>query len=98
MDALRVAVLQESPLGVLGVKLDLVGSGDDLGNLKELLEVGNGEVGDTNCLGLASGNEGLHGLVGLGDVDILKDDLALSVSRHSIGSCPKSQWPVLYKR
>ena len=97
MNALRVAVLQEFPLRVLRVELDLVGSRDDLGNLKELLEVGNGEVGDTNGLGLAGGNKSLHSLVGLGDIDILKDDLALGILSDCLFSRLKGYRPVLCK-
>lgn len=95
MNTLGLAELQKLPLRVLGVKLDLVSSRDDLGNRKDLLKVLDRVVGDTDGLGLASLDELLHGLVGGGDVDVLKDQLAGLVPGDSCGSRLESDRPVL---
>lgn len=95
MNTLSLAELQKLPLRVLGVKLDLVGSRDDLGNRKDLLKVLDRVVGDTDGLGLAGLDELLHGLVGGDDVDVLKDQLAGLVPGDSCGARLESDRPVL---
>lgn len=95
MNTLGLAELQKLPLRVLGVKLDLVGSRDDLGNSKDLLEVLDREVGDTDGLGLAGFDELLHGQVGGGDVDVLNDQLAGLVPGDCLGARLEGNRPVL---
>lgn len=95
VDALGLAELEQLPLGVLGVELDLVGGGDNLGGGEELLEVLDREVGDTDGLGLAGGDQGLHGLVGLGKVNVLEQELALAVAGHGVGARLEGDGPVL---
>jgi hypothetical protein len=65
-DVVLLAELHELELGEQRVQLDLVDSRDNLGLLEQLLEVGDGEVGDTDRLGLASLEDSLHLLPGLG--------------------------------
>lgn len=62
MNALGGVVGDQLGRGVVGVQLDLVDGGDDLGAgvVQELLEVPDTEVGDTNVLGLAGGGNFLH--------------------------------------
>lgn len=59
MNALLLAVVDELRGGVVGVKLDLVDSGDGLARLvlEEDLEVLDGEVGDTDVLDAARGRQ-----------------------------------------
>jgi hypothetical protein len=62
VDALGGVVGNQLGGGVVGVQLDLVNSGDDLGGrvVEEDLEVLDAEVGDTDVADLASGRELLH--------------------------------------
>lgn len=95
VNTLGLAELEQLPLGVLGVELDLVSGGDDLGSGKELLEVLDREVGDTDGLGLAGGDQGLHALVGLGKVNVLEQELALVVASHGSRAGLEGDGPVL---
>lgn len=61
-----LAEFHELELGQQRVELDLVDGGDNLGLLEQLLEVRDGEVGDTDRLGLAGLQNSLHLLPGLG--------------------------------
>lgn len=62
MDALGGVVGDQLGGGVVGVQLDLVDGGHDLGAgvVEELLEVLDAEVGDTDVAHLAGGRELLH--------------------------------------
>lgn len=56
------------------MELNLVNGRDDLGRLQEGFEVSDTEVGDTDGSGLASFNELLHLLPGVGELPVLVDD------------------------
>lgn len=62
MDALGGVVGDQLGRGVVGVQLNLVDGGDNLGAgvVQELLKVLDTKVGDTNVLNLAGGGELLH--------------------------------------
>lgn len=77
MDVVLLAKLEELPLRVLGVQLDLIGSWDRAGRLHQLFKVGDRKVGDTNRLGLAGLDKVFHGLVRVSKVNIGNDDLSV---------------------
>lgn len=81
-DVLREAVVDQVGVGQEGVDLNLVDSGLDLGERKELLQAVDGPVRHTNGLGLARCVDLLHGSPGglgvLGQL-LLDDVLALLV-------------------
>lgn len=72
VDTLGSVVSNQLGRGVVGVQLDLVHSGNDLGRgvVKKLLKVLDAEVGDTNVADLAGGRQLLHLLPGLNEVPV----------------------------
>lgn len=74
-DPIVLAKLDELILLQVRVELDLVDGGLDLGRGEEFLQVVDLEVGDTDRLGDALGDEVFHGFPDVGDLEVLLADL-----------------------